>query len=188
LKGFDPKEKPGSRSERIETADAVEGFLAAAASISRKTWQHQSIGQRIKTDAGECERLRHLADNGLLRCYVLYYGETPCAFCIGYQFGDVYYADEVGFDPSLSDVSPGTALFLKIIQDLLVHRRANLFNFGTGDAPYKHLFSNETYLDATMLVTPATLRNRIVVGCHAQLQRLRERMKAKAATREEDSD
>lgn len=190
LKGFDPAEKPGSRSERVDGANAVEAFLAAAATISRKTWQHQDIGQRIKTDAAEQARLSHLAEAGILRSYLLYYGETPCAFCIGYQLGDVYYADEVGFDPSLSDLSPGTVLFLKIIQDLLLHRRATLFNFGTGDASYKHLFSNETYLDATMLAVPATLRNRIVIGAHTRLQRLRERMKAKAkaASRDEEPD
>jgi CelD/BcsL family acetyltransferase involved in cellulose biosynthesis len=180
LKGFDPAEKAGSRSDRIDRADQVRSFLDSAAEISRKTWQHETIGQRVKTDDAECARLSHLAELGILRCYLLYYGEMACAFCIGYQFGEVYYADEIGFDPSLSDVSPGTVLFLKIIQDLTVHRPARIFNFGTGDAPYKHLFSNNTYLDATLLVVPSTLRNRIVIAAHAKLLQLRQRLRDKA--------
>lgn len=178
LKGFDPKEKPGSRMERIEKSAQVPSFLETAALISRKTWQHQSVGQRVKTDPLENARLTHLADRGILRSYLLYHGDTPCAFCIGYQFGDVFYADEVGFDASLSDISPGTALFLKIIQDLLIHNRANLFNFGVGDAPYKHLFSNETYEDASMLVVPKTLSNILTLVGHEAFLRAREKLRA----------
>lgn len=179
LKGFDPSVTPGSRLVRIDRADQVAMFLETAGVISKKSWQFRNIGVRVITSAEESVRQTHLADSGLLRSYLLYYGETPCAFLIGYQYADVFNATEVGFDHGLSEASPGTVLFLRVIEDVVSERPARWFNFGTGDAAYKGLYSNEVYDDALMLVMRDTVRNRMLIGSHAMFIRFREWLKKK---------
>jgi hypothetical protein len=179
LKGFDPSVKPGSRLVRIEHSDQVGLFLETAAAISEKSWQHQNIGVRVITNPDEHARQAHLAELGLLRSYLLYYGETPCAFLIGYQYADVFNATEVGFDHELSEASPGTVLFLRVIEDIMSEGPAKWFNFGTGDAAYKGLYSNEVYDDALMLVMRDTVRNRILLGSHGLFGRFREWLRKK---------
>jgi CelD/BcsL family acetyltransferase involved in cellulose biosynthesis len=179
LKGFDPAVKPGSRLVRIERADQVALFLDTAAAISKKSWQYKNIGVRVITSAEEHVRQAHLAESGLLRAYLLYYGETPCAFLIGYQYGHVFNATEVGFDHELSEASPGTVLFLRVIQDIVSERPARWFNFGTGDAAYKALYSNEVYDDALMLVVRDTLTNRLIFTSHGLFVRGRTWLRSK---------
>ncbi|MCG3201794.1 MAG: hypothetical protein NFCOHLIN_01664 [Gammaproteobacteria bacterium] len=179
LKGFNPSVRPGSRLVRIERADQVAMFLETAAAISKKSWQFGNIGVRVITSAEEHVRQAHLADSGLLRSYLLFYGEMPCAFLIGYQYADVFNATEVGFDHGLSEASPGTVLFLRVIEDIVLERPARWFNFGTGDAAYKGLYSNEVYDDALMLVMRDTVRNRMLIGSHGMFIRFREWMKKK---------
>jgi hypothetical protein len=179
LKGFDPAVKPGSRLVRIAHPDQVGLFLETAATISKKSWQYQSIGVRVITHADEHARQRHLAELGLLRSYLLYYGEAPCAFLIGYQYADVFNATEVGFDHALYEASPGTVLFLRVIEDIMSEKPAKWFNFGTGDAAYKGLYSNEVYDDALMLVMRDTVRNRILLGSHRLFGRFREWLRKK---------
>ncbi len=179
LKGFDPSVTPGSRLVRIDRADQVAMFLETAAAISKRSWQYSDIGVRVITGAEEHARQAHLADTGLLRSYLLFYGETPCAFLIGYQYADVFSATEVGFDHQLSEASPGTVLFLRVIEDIISERPAGWFNFGTGDAAYKSLYSNEVYDDALMLVMRDTVRNRLLIGSHGMFVRFRDWLKKK---------
>lgn len=179
LKGFDPSVRPGSRLVRIDRADQVAMFLETAAAISKRSWQYRNIGVRVITGADEHARQAHLAETGLLRSYLLFYGETPCAFLIGYQYADVFNATEVGFDHQLAEASPGTVLFLRVIEDIISERPARWFNFGTGDAAYKGLYSNKVYDDALMLVMRDTARNRMLIGSHGLFIRFREWLKRK---------
>ena len=102
------------------------------------------------------------AKRGLLRSYVLYGGNLPLAYVIGYQAFDVYHYSDVAFSDDVARLSPGTVLLFHVIQDVCEDRPAHWFNFGLGGAEYKRRFCNVTSRDATTYVLLPTHRNRLL--------------------------
>jgi hypothetical protein len=58
------------------------------------------------------------ATRGWLRIYILYLDEMPVAFWQGTLYDRILQADQVGFDPAWSALSPGIFLFLNILENL----------------------------------------------------------------------
>lgn len=143
---------------RVAVEDQVEWFLDRAIPVSKNSWQHRVIGQRLDPIA-HLEKYRDLARLGLFRSYLLTRGEEPCAFLVGYQSGGVFQLVECGYDERLATFSPGTALLYLVLEDLFAHNPPARFNFGPGDAPYKRQFGNRTSEDASVYLFRRTLGN-----------------------------
>ena len=103
------------------------------------------------------------------RCYLLQAADKPCAFLVGYQYGDVFQSAELGFDANLSRFSPGTVLMYLLIEDLHKHRPVRLLNFGVGDATYKMRFGNISSTDRSLLLMRKSIRNRLITSGHKAL-------------------
>ncbi|WP_299461655.1 GNAT family N-acetyltransferase, partial [uncultured Gimesia sp.] len=106
---------------RVTEPDQVADFLEAAHQISLNTWQTQRLGLRIKNDEKELEEMTFLALNGSLRSYLLMKDDQPVAFKVGYQHKGVYRDLEIGFDLNYASTSPGEALLLLTLDDLIKH-------------------------------------------------------------------
>ena len=154
------------RFERYTRADDVAEFIAGISRVSRKTWQHRLLGQEYCDDDATQKKYHDLANRGLLRSYLLLHDDRPCAYVIGYQYRDVYYYADVGFDPALAAHSPGTVLLFLLLQDLHETDRPSVLNFGIGDACYKQRFGTDVGSDETVLVLRAGLRNRFAIRSH----------------------
>jgi CelD/BcsL family acetyltransferase involved in cellulose biosynthesis len=113
-----------------------------------------------------------VARRGLLRSYVLYGANAPCALVLGYQFGDVFHYAEIAYDQTFGRFSPGTALLYLLIEDLTGHRSPRLVNFGIGDAGYKREFSNIHAEDASVLLLPKNAANAVRRRCHGAFRSL----------------
>lgn len=157
---------------RIDSAEQVRDFLADAVNVSRNSWQHGILGNRIKGSDDERVWGEGLAKAGLLRSYVLKCGPRPCAFVVGHQFNGVFHYAEIGYDREFSEYSPGTILLHLLIQDLCDYKPPALLNFGMGDADYKQRFGNLQMEDSSIIVLRKTLRNYILVSSHALFRRL----------------
>lgn len=158
---------------RCEHREQIDGFLAMAAEISRHSWQFIKLGERVGTNPSTRIRLQRLADEGLLRAYVLRLANRPCAFLTGYQFNGVFHLDELGFDRRFSDDSPGITLLLHVLRDLMEDGSLRLLSFGDGHAPYKSRFSNMHATASPILLLPATGRNSVVAAIHRDFLRVR---------------
>jgi Acetyltransferase (GNAT) domain len=115
----------------IHRSDQVEAFLQDGEKLSRLTYQW-NLGRRLYNDAPNRQRLTRLAEAGVLRCYILYLHGKPCAFSCGELSHKVYLYESSGYDPKYADESPGTALMLWVIRDLINNTDCQLFDFGMG--------------------------------------------------------
>jgi CelD/BcsL family acetyltransferase involved in cellulose biosynthesis len=136
------------------TADVDELYDDMALVAERARFR---LGRKLPARAS----LLDAAERGLLRSYVLYGGNVPLAYIVGYQAFDVYHYSDVAFSDDLARLSPGTVLLFHVIQDVCEDRPAHWFNFGLGEAEYKRRFCNVTSKDATIYVLFPTYRNRL---------------------------
>jgi len=148
---------------RVTEPDQVADFLEAAHQISLNTWQTQRLGLRIKNDEKELEEMTFLALNGSLRSYLLMKDDQPVAFKVGYQHKGVYRDLEIGFDLNYASTSPGEALLLLTLDDLIKHDTPDTYDFGEGDAEYKQRYCTEITQSKSVLLFPSTIKNKILL-------------------------
>jgi hypothetical protein len=120
------------------------GELAAAiAHISRKTYQYHLLGLGLENTPEHVAHLRAMAGDGWLRAYVVWIGNNPVAFGLGYRDGETYYGHHVGYDPDISKLQPGIYLHTEAMTDLLANGICR-FDFLAGDSLYKQRMSNKS--------------------------------------------
>ena len=117
--------------EVFKDADSIERFLEEGERISRRTYQW-SVGQQLVNDHATRERYRALAEEGRLRCYLLYLDGTARAFARGSVQGDIFLEDTPGYDPDFAKYSIGTVLMMEALKDLIGTSSCRVFDFGTG--------------------------------------------------------
>jgi hypothetical protein len=115
----------------IQRPEQVETFLRDGESISRKTYQW-NVGQRLCNDGATRHGFMRLAKEGRLRAYIVYMDKKPCAFAWGEVNHNIYLSNNTGFDPEYRKASPGTAIMLWVIRDLIENTDCKFFDFGTG--------------------------------------------------------
>jgi CelD/BcsL family acetyltransferase involved in cellulose biosynthesis len=166
----------GGRLElrRFTEPDAVPAFLADASRVSRMTWKRHILGERFVHTEATRRFYEDLARRGLLRSYVLHAAGEPCAFGLGYQFAGTYHYLETGYDPSVAHFSPGTSMFILMLEDLFAHDRPERVNLGLEGSFYKKHFSNRAERVVTCLLLKDSLRHRLIAASHAGLARLIE--------------
>jgi hypothetical protein len=123
----------------------VERFLRDAEQVSRLTYQW-SNGVRVCNDEQTRRKFARLAEVGHFRGYLSYVKGTPCAFTWGQMNQHRVFAPQVtGFDPRFSKLSPGTALWMRAIRDLIENTDCEVLDFGgvgEDDGGYKSRFGN----------------------------------------------
>src|SRR5205823_2400496 len=124
----------------VNRADQVAGFLNDAHCISQESWQSKRLGLRIKNSPQEKALYEALAELGALRAYLLHHAGKPIAFSLGIQWNGGYLWDEVGHIAAFSEQSPGTVLFMRMLEDLIARDTPRIFDFGYGDGEHKRLF------------------------------------------------
>jgi CelD/BcsL family acetyltransferase involved in cellulose biosynthesis len=157
---------------RVDSENQVGDFLTNAVKVSRNSWQHDILGNRIGDSEDERAWAEQLASAGLLRNYLLKCDGRPCAFVVGYQFNGVFHDVELGYDREFSEHSPGTILLHMLIQDLCDHQPPSILNFGMGDADYKQRFGDVQREDVSIIVFRKSLNNYLMVRSHALLRSL----------------
>ena len=160
--------------QTVTSEAGVEPFLAAAESISRKTYQW-NVGQRMLNDDSSRRSLTQRAQRGELRCYSLALNGQPCAFMRGSLVGGTFAFETAGFDPVFGKVSPGAVLLMWAVRDLIENSACKIFDFGSGgdNVGYKARFGNESHSCASLQIglrsRPYTLLlfglQRILLGC-----------------------
>lgn len=136
------RDYPGQvRSVIFERPSDVDTLCKAAEYVTKKTYL-RALGVGYVDNEENRDRLRLYAAKGRLFAEVLYIGEEACAFWIGFFHGRTLYLYFTGYDPQYSKYRLGTALYTKIVEDL-INRNTEVVDFGFGDARYKHRFGGE---------------------------------------------
>ncbi len=162
----------------------LDDFWRGAVRIHRRSWHHTQSAE-LGGDARWYRRvLADFAERGWLRSYLLYCGGAPCAFAVGYQARGVYHYQEVAYDPAFAVCSPGTVLFLRLLEDLFAHDRPKRLDFGVGDDPYKERFGTHSEPITSGLLFRASRRNTLRIAAHELLRRWGPRALFSAQARE----
>lgn len=131
--------------------------------VSAKTYQ-RALGAGFADSREQRPLLELSLTRGWFRAYVLYVGDAPIAFWMGWVYGDTFYSGATGYDPAFASHRVGNYVLSRLIEDLCNDPSIHTVDFGPGDAAYKHQFGSETWSEQEMLVFAPTLR---AVGINA---------------------
>jgi hypothetical protein len=130
----------------MQRPEEVDVFLRDAEEISRLTYQWK-LNYGVRNDEHTRRHLISLARQGVLRCYISYIGGRPCAFGWGDLWYGKFYFRQTGYDPAYSKLSPGTALMMDIIRDMIENTDCEVFHFQWGgDEGYKSRLGTESHI------------------------------------------
>lgn len=132
----------------FQEPDTVDYMIQSVDQIAAKTYQ-RALSTGFVDNRETRDRLHLAARRGRLRSYILYVEENPCAFWIGFLYRDTYYPSATGYDPRYRKYSPGTFVFMKLIEDLC-SARVREIDFGIGDAFYKERFGDQAWKETSI--------------------------------------
>jgi hypothetical protein len=137
------------RFARFERPEDVPLFMEHAVEVSRKTYQWIRHQRGLSATELITKRLLFAAQHGSMRSYLLYCGDSPCAFLVGYQASGRFLLDEIGFDPAFAKHSAGTVLQMLTVEDLFKYNSPRLFDLGDYGR-YKEVLSTESYMQGKL--------------------------------------
>lgn len=143
---------PGEvQAVRCMRPEEVDSFVDQAVEISRKTYQWNLLGGGLSNTEEVRQRFSALARYGWLRSYLLVLKGQACAFVTGFQFGDRFWLDDMGYDPAWREYSVGTVLQLLLIEDLFSYNRPRVYELGEY-GPHKEEFATDNYLQGKLFL------------------------------------
>lgn len=152
---------------RFREVGEMEELARYLADLWPKTWQ----GQSGKGPAPSLPVLKHFAQHGWVRSYVLLVKEQPIACVVGYQYRGTYYYESPGYDPAWREHSPGIVLNYLLLEDLFVVDPPRVVDFGFGYNQYKETLGNRPE-DRGFLWMPLSSKGRILAAGGYVLERL----------------
>jgi hypothetical protein len=153
--------------------EEVREFLALARPIAGKSWQKAIGSTQFCPTVDWQDKLADLASKDIWRGYILYCGDEPTAFGLGYQDSGTFHFRATGYDAARASWSPGTLLMYLMLEALLEKEappRHMCFCFG--DAAYKRTFCNVHTESFNVLLLRRTWRNDLVRSSHIGFRRL----------------
>ena len=128
----------------IDRLNQIDKYLQDAEKVSRRTYQwNYGLGARFCNDEVTRERLVRFAKSEKLRCYIAYCDGQPSAFSCGEWRHRIYLLQKTGYDPKYASKSPGIALLLGTIRDLIDNTDCEYLDLGVGGYfEYKTRFGN----------------------------------------------
>jgi len=138
--------------EVVDDPAGVATFLSRAAGLSARTYQAK-LGLGVDRTEATLAHFTRLASEGRFRGYLASVDGRDAAFCWGDISHGVFFFRATGFDPALARSSPGKAILLAAIRNLIETRAAHTFDFSGRDTDYKERFSTKTIPSAYALVT-----------------------------------
>jgi hypothetical protein len=102
--------------------------------------------------------LLSLSERGLLLCYVLECDGQPAALILALTDGRVLHVNNILHDPALAQLSAGTAILFKAIEDAC-QRGLRALDFGYGSPAHSYQSTNVTQRRGHVLLLRANLRN-----------------------------
>ena len=135
--------------------ESVVPFLQAANSISVKTYQAKLFGELIE-NSDETRRLFTLyARYGWFRSFILWAGNLPISFILGFQTPDgIYELAVMGYDPEWYEYNAGFNCNLRALRCLYERNTPQLLDPGGGDNDLKRLLGNRKRESVNPILLP----------------------------------
>ena len=148
----------------------IEEFFRLATPLSENTYQERLFGSGLGADAADLGYTLKLAEQDLVRAYLLFLRGQPIAYLFCPVRNGALIYDKQGYDPQHASCSPGTVLQLLALESLFKEETHQLLDFTEGEGEHKQFFSTRSQLCADIFV----LRRRpgliIAVVAHAAME------------------
>ncbi|TFH06799.1 MAG: GNAT family N-acetyltransferase [Nitrosomonadales bacterium] len=145
--------------EKYLRVEDVARFVDDACVVSSTTWQYLKRDGGLRDPQMLRDRFNHTARLGWFRSYLLRVHGKPVAFQLGHVFEGVYYAQEIGYDPSWAKKQVGIYLIVAVIEDLIYNGQTiHFFDFGDTDSLYKQRLSNRSSRESFYYLFPRSVR------------------------------
>jgi hypothetical protein len=154
---------------RYTKPEEVSLFLESAVAISRQTYQWKLFQRGLSATDLLRKRLTFAAENGWFRSYLLFAGETPCAFVTGFQYNERFLHHEIGYDPAWRKYAVGTVLQMYMIEDLFTYNRPDVLDLGDYGV-YKEEIANDSYVQGKLFLFKRGVYNWFVQASHSTSQ------------------
>lgn len=129
----------------------VDYILKAACDISASTYKNaMDIG--IVDNALTRSLLTQAARSNMLRAYILYVKDVPCAFEFGCHYGRTFFVEYMGYDPKWKAFGLGMILWAKVIEDICSDHSVDILDYGFGNAAYKEKFGTKSWLESSVYI------------------------------------
>lgn len=152
------KHYPGEVEIRMFTEENdVEDLCRDAEVVSQKTYLH-ALGEGFVSTDETRALMRVLAQQGKLRCYMIYIEGTPSSYLTGYWHGNIHYDITTAFDPEYKKFELGTILMFREIEDLCAGKDIAYIDNGPGDQWYKRRYCDLSWNEASFLIFAPTLK------------------------------
>jgi CelD/BcsL family acetyltransferase involved in cellulose biosynthesis len=129
----------------------LERLYRDTAKVAPKTYQH-ALGSSFAEDPLRRALTELSVRRGWLRAYLLYIDEQPVAFWYGTAYRGVVHTGFTGYDPAYRDLSIGTYVLAKLIEEACEDPEITLLDHGFGDADYKRRLGDRSRLEEDVLV------------------------------------
>lgn len=163
------------------TPDELESFFALALPLARTTYQARLFEGALPDTAAFRAESQALASSGQLRCYLLFLDQVPVAYLYSpIEDRTAIYA-YLGYDESVSMLSPGTVLQYLVHERLFSDPDVDWFDFTEGDGAHKALFATDRLTSCNILCLQDSFRNRMLARLHDLWNRLISQIKQAVA-------
>lgn len=132
-------------------------FHRAARALSKLTYQERLLDAGLPEDAlGD---MTALAARDRVRAFLLFLDGRAVAYLYAPAEGDTLIYAYLGYDPGVSDLSPGSVLQLEAMRMLIEEGRFRWFDFTEGDGQHKRQFATGSIDSVDLLLLRPTLGN-----------------------------
>jgi CelD/BcsL family acetyltransferase involved in cellulose biosynthesis len=168
--------------ETFHDGSYLERLYRDTAVVAEKTYQH-ALGASFVDDPLRRALTELSVRRGWFRAYLLSIDGKPVAFWYGTAYRGSIHTGFTGYDPEYRDLSIGTYVLAKLIEEACADPEIVLLDHGFGDADYKRRLGDRSWLEEDVLVYAPTFKGvrsnlaRTAVGGVASLARraLRDR-------------
>jgi len=160
------KGQPDDCFKVYKTEDEIVDFHRLARDISSKTYQERLLDCGLPESTDFLESAKKLARADQVRGYLLFRDGDPVSYVYSPVVERVATYQYVGFDPSLSKLSPGAVLQWFILMSVFDEENIDYFDYTEGEGGHKSLFSDGYVECADVYVLKKTLRNKLLIVSH----------------------
>jgi hypothetical protein len=150
--GSDIHKAFGDRIKVVELKnnEDLERIFEVACPLSAKTY-HAKIGGFVDT-----KQHRAVIEYGLrqqqYRMYVAYIDDQPVAFQPGFVYHGTFFGLTPAYDPAFRKFGLGIYLIAYVMSEIAKDPSIDSWDFGKGEAIYKHKFSTTTWVETEMRI------------------------------------
>jgi hypothetical protein len=135
----------------------IDEFFRSVETIAPRTYQ-SGLGVGFRDTPAHRGRVLGLMQQQRYRCWILFLDDRPVAFEHGALYRGRFRSGRPGYDPNFANLSVGTYLFLRTLDELCADDAASVVDHGIGDADYKRRFGTRCWQEANAMLYAPTLK------------------------------